>query len=69
MATLTELSETGLLIAYYLNIKQQRELRAKQREIEEHMEQRYAGLLDKFKRGELEIFEKGGGEDEQPIQE
>ena len=64
MATPSELTSDGLLLAYYGNIKQSRELRARQRELENELEKRYGLLSDKFKRGEIDIKE---GEHEQPI--
>jgi hypothetical protein len=55
MATPSELTSDGLLLAYYGNIKQLRELRARQRELEDELEKRYGLLSDKFKRGEIDI--------------
>jgi hypothetical protein len=62
MATPSELSSDGLLLAYYGNIKQQRELRARQKELETELEKRYGLLSDKFKRGEIDIKEGTTGE-------
>jgi hypothetical protein len=55
VATPNELTSDGLLLAYYGNIKQLRELRARQRELEDELEKRYGLLSDKFKRGEIDI--------------
>jgi hypothetical protein len=63
----SELTSDGLLLAYYGNIKQQRELRARQKELETELEKRYGLLSDKFKRGDMEI--KEGATSEQSIQE
>jgi hypothetical protein len=62
MATPSELTSDGLLLAYYGNIKQQRELRARQKELEIELEKRYGLLSDKFKRGEIDIKEGTDGE-------
>jgi hypothetical protein len=51
----SELTSDGLLLAYYGNIKQQKELRARQKELETELEKRYGLLSDKFKRGDMEI--------------
>lgn len=62
MVTPEELTSDGLLLAYYGNIKQQRELRARQKELELELEKRYGLLSDKFRRGDIEIkqdFEGG----------
>jgi hypothetical protein len=68
MATPSELNSDGLLLAYYGNIKQLRELRARQRELEDELEKRYGLLKDQFKRGDIDI-KQGGADGEQSIQE
>ena len=64
MATPSELTSDGLLLAYYGNIKQLRELRARQRELEDELEKRYGLLSGKFKRGEIDIKQEGGATNE-----
>ena len=67
MATPSELTSDGLLLAYYGNIKQLRELRARQRELEDELGKRYGLLSDKFKRGDMGIKQEGGAADGESI--
>jgi len=67
MGTSSELTSDGLLLAYYGNIKQQRELRARQKELEAELEKRYSLLSDRFKRGVIEVKQERGVDSEQSI--
>jgi hypothetical protein len=61
MAQPSELNSDGLLIAYYSNIKRQRELRAEQKALEAELEARYGLLMDKYRRGDIEIIQENEG--------
>lgn len=58
MATPSELTNDGLMFAYFNNIDHQKALRARQKELEDEIHKRLPVLADKYKRGELEIKQK-----------